>query len=205
MTPIDATLVPADAAPVVQQLPSCHGATPLPAGVRPCRSRSDCPNNEECDLEGPWEARIEGCGAPRTPPPNECENDGDCKRGLVCESQMGECWAHSARRCVPGCPRPPCEAGDRCIKHRCEPIACTAGWKCGPRERCDANASDIDVHGCSPIPCKTHAECGINMTCDAGRCDARQCSVDTDCDCGGCVDGWCRARLGGCVRVQYAK
>lgn len=108
----------------------------------------------------------------------QCNADGDCREGYVCDYNL----------CIPPCAADKfCNEGDTCLNGRCKG-KCASDADCGDGLRCQDGK-------CVP-PCKTDTDCLPGYTCDtaAGTCKPKPgkpmgqgCASDGECATGYCL------------------
>jgi hypothetical protein len=134
----------------------------------------------------------------------ECEIDGDCEAGEVCEQDV----------CVPDVEcnvDEDCAAGEVCVVNLCMPdVECNVAQDCAAGEICvgkvcvpdvecnvdqDCPAGEIGfANECVPdLECSIDQDCPLGEICIANECVTRiECNLDADCPAGEvCVDNTC--------------
>ncbi len=118
----------------------------------------------------------------------ECELDGDCDAGEVCEQNV----------CVPDVEcnvDQDCDAGEVCVVNLCVPdVECNVAQDCAAGEVCVANECVPDVECnvdqdcaagevCTGNVCVPDVECNVDQDCAAGEvCTGNVCVPDVECN-----------------------
>lgn len=146
----------------------------FPDGGNPCSEKAQCATGQEClppEVDGPV------CGIP-CQVRNDCQDDGGCTLGRVCNAYLGGCCDWSAKRsftCVAPCTPDggQCQGNERCAPDgRCEPLACDAGYACRTNFTCAPSAWRADDNGCIRTPCAKDTDCPGGSRCVNGQCFA---------------------------------
>jgi hypothetical protein len=129
-------------------------APPDPLGTRAPGDRS-CANDRECN---PGERCFEPNFRPGGGARPECEHDGQCPSGSVCDRGS----------CREPCTQDQCGPQQRCVDRRCEPRRCDEpGMPICPRNhRCDRGSGS-----CARIACRSASDCDDGV-CWNGTCFA---------------------------------
>jgi hypothetical protein len=186
----------------------CPGFAQWPSGTALCRVIGECPSGYT-DCYFPSQI-PDNCTDDYTRPPSDCQVDGDCGSGKVCEKTIG--CGGTGQTCTPACTPGSCAADETCTNSgHCEAISCTAGYTCPSYASCDPTSHFglvADRHGCLAVSCEG-MPCPANKVCrDSGTgtyvvCFDKSCSTDSDCDCGFCVGRSCQGRLAVCTNLYH--
>ncbi len=166
------TLVAAPAAaqtPCVQDVDCAVGESCVvpPCAAVPCLPEGECPD-ANCEFEG-------YCVGNPGQVPDECEADGDCPDGFVCEVDLTTCAGAPCLPCACACPD-----GDEACDCECP--------ECPDPEPCDP----IEFHYCvySPKECASNVDCVEGYECLVQEaCSTPGCACDGGCACPPCPDG----------------